>query len=141
MAEYKHILAATDLHNDCFPVVHKAAELAQLEGAKLSVVNVIPNVPYYMASGMVNDIEEELESESRERIELVKKIIATEAEYYIRHGSAKNEIVALAEEIGADLIVIGSHGRRGVQLLLGSTATGVLPRAKCDVLVVRAKHP
>jgi universal stress protein A len=55
-------------------------------------------------------------------------------------GSPKHEIVRVAEEREADLIVIGSHGRHGFQLLLGSTANGVLHLAKCDVLAVRVSE-
>ena len=47
------------------------------------------------------------------------------------------EIHSKAEEIGADLIVVGSHGRYGLALLMGSTANGVLHGATCDVLAVR----
>lgn len=52
-------------------------------------------------------------------------------------GSPKLEIVRIAKEIQADLIVVGSHGRHGLALLLGSTANGVLHHAVCDVLAVR----
>jgi universal stress protein A len=52
-------------------------------------------------------------------------------------GSAATEIRALAEERVADLIVIGSHGRSGWKLLLGSTANKVLHGAHCDILTVR----
>ncbi len=47
------------------------------------------------------------------------------------------EIHRVAEELGADLIVVGSHGRHGLALLLGSTANGVLHGATTDVLAVR----
>lgn len=137
MSQYQHILAATDLHNDYFPVVKKAVEIAQQNQAKLSVVNVIPNIPAYIASGLVNDIEDELEEESESRLKQVKSAIEIPADFYVRHGSAKVEIVRLGAELKADLIVIGSHGKRGVQMILGSTASGVLHRADCDVLVVR----
>ena len=43
----------------------------------------------------------------------------------------------MAEELGTDLIVVGSHGRHGLALLMGSTANGVLHGANCDVLAVR----
>ncbi|EAW31305.1 hypothetical protein GP2143_07144, partial [marine gamma proteobacterium HTCC2143] len=52
-------------------------------------------------------------------------------------GRAENEIHSLAEELGAELIVVGSHGRHGIALLLGSTANGILHGATCDVLAVR----
>jgi universal stress protein A len=47
--------------------------------------------------------------------------------------------VRIAKERGVDLIVVGSHGRHGLQLLLGSTANGVLHLAECDVLAVRVR--
>ena len=52
-------------------------------------------------------------------------------------GSPKTEIVRVANENKVDLIIVGSHGRHGLALLLGSTANGVLHHATCDVLAVR----
>jgi universal stress protein A len=62
--------------------------------------------------------------------------IATENQYLI-FGRPETEIDTLAQQISADLIVVGSHGRHGIALLLGSTANGVLHGAPCDVLAVR----
>ena len=56
-------------------------------------------------------------------------------------GSPKAEIIRIAEDMGADLIVVGSHGRHGIALLLGSTAASVVHHAKCDVLAVRLREP
>ena len=58
-------------------------------------------------------------------------------EQWVVIGSPKTEILALAEDNNADLIVVGSHGRHGLGLLLGSTASSVLHHAKCDVMAVR----
>ena len=52
-------------------------------------------------------------------------------------GRPETEIHNTADEIGADLIVVGSHGRHGLALIFGSTANGVLHGAACDVLAVR----
>lgn len=141
MADYKHILVATDLHKDSLPVVNRAVSEAKKNNAKLSVITVVPNVPYYMASGLasISDVEDQLEDSSRKRLESAKAKIDMDAKFYVKHGSAKLEIVRVADKLGADLIVIGSHGRHGVQRLLGSTASGVLHRADQDVLVVRAR--
>lgn len=141
MADYKHVLVATDLHKDSLPVVQRAVAEAKKNNAQLSVITVVPNVPYYMASGMasITGVEEQLEENSRERLEEAKEKIGMDATFLVKHGSAKLEIVRVAKKIGADLIVIGSHGRHGVQRLLGSTASGVLHRADQDVLVVRAR--
>jgi len=64
-------------------------------------------------------------------------VVEYESARIVEIGVPKREIVRIAGEQGADLIVIGSHGRHGLQLLLGSTANGVLHLAKCDVLAVR----
>ncbi|MDN5937003.1 MAG: universal stress protein, partial [Nitrosospira sp.] len=52
-------------------------------------------------------------------------------------GVPEREIVRIAEEERVDLIVVGSHGRHGLALLLGSTANSVLHHAKCDVMAIR----
>ncbi|HCJ39197.1 MAG TPA: universal stress protein UspA, partial [Halieaceae bacterium] len=52
-------------------------------------------------------------------------------------GRPETEIPAVARQIGADLIVLGSHGRWGLELLLGTTTDGVVSAADCDVLAIR----
>ena len=138
---YHNVLVATDLHSDALPIVRHALDVVRQYDAKLTIINVIPSVPYYMASGLssISDIEDQLADQTKERFNALKKEIKDiDAEFLICHGSAKIEIIQLAKDMKADLIVIGSHGRHGVQRLLGSTASGVLHRAPCDVLVVRA---
>ena len=54
-------------------------------------------------------------------------------------GVPKQEIVQIAVQENIDLIVVGSHGRHGLALLLGSTANSILHYAKCDVMAVRLK--
>jgi universal stress protein A len=56
---------------------------------------------------------------------------------FVEIGPTKTKILKTAEEVGADLIICGSHGRHGLSLLLGSTANAILHGAKCDVLTVR----
>jgi universal stress protein A len=58
---------------------------------------------------------------------------------HLAYGQPRQEIHRLAEEQGCDLIIVGSHGRHGLALLLGSTANDVLHGAPCDVLAVRLK--
>lgn len=59
---------------------------------------------------------------------------------WLEMGSPKTEIIRVATENQVDLIVVGSHGRHGLALLLGSTANGVLHHAPCDVLAVRLQN-
>jgi universal stress protein A len=58
----------------------------------------------------------------------------------IKVGPARTIILEEADRLGVDLIVVGSHGRHGIRLLLGSTANAVLHGAACDVLAVRLKE-
>ena len=60
-----------------------------------------------------------------------------ETKIHVSFGRPADEIKREAEALAVDLIVVGSHGRKGLGLLLGSTATGVLHGAKTDVLTVR----
>lgn len=69
--------------------------------------------------------------------ELANRLGAPEAGLYVETGSTRAEILRLAKEKAVDLIVVGSHGRRGLALLLGSTANAILHGANCDVLAVR----
>lgn len=141
--DYNHVLVATDMHYDDLPVVKKGVGLMKRNASHLTIVTVVPNVPYYMASGLssVSDIEQQLEDDSAQRLTEIKEKVKVKAgcdvEYVVLHGSPKHEIVRYAKQIGADVVVIGSHGQNGVQRLLGSTVTGVLHCAPCDVMVVR----
>lgn len=141
MANYKHILAATAFHSETLPIVTKAVELARQYQAQLSVVSVVPNVPYYMASGLssVSDIELQLQADTQKKLDNLQSRFDMPMSCYLARGVPKTEIVNLAKKIGADLIIIGSHGKHGVQLLLGSTASGVAHGAACDVLLLREK--
>jgi len=82
------------------------------------------------------------EQHEKSALEKLKKI-AQKAKipperYHLPRGAAKELIVTTAEAIKADLIVIGTHSRHDIaSLILGSTATGVLHKTKCDVLAVQ----
>lgn len=80
-------------------------------------------------------------------IDLTKSHFATFAEQHnlkqcechVIVGDVRSSIIEYAESLGCDLIVVGSHGRRGLARLLGSTANAVIHHAQCDVLAVRAE--
>ncbi len=142
MAIYKHILAAIDLAPNEPRVLEQAIELSKQNDAVLSLVHVVEHVAsiYISESSFpeIPDIEQRLTQAAEKNLEKTKlDYQIPDTEPYVRVGTAKHEIVDLAKEINADLIVIGSHGRHGLQLLLGSTANGILHLAACDVLAVR----
>lgn len=141
MKEYKNILVATDLHDQNLPAPSRAVEIARENNASLTVMTVAPMMQYYIASGLklVTDLDKKLKKEAEAKIDYVKKQLNYKADYIVSHGIASLEIVQTAKKIKADLIVIGSHGHRGVQKILGTTVMAVLNDAPCDVLVVRIK--
>ena len=95
---YKNILVASDFHDDCLPVIRKAIEIQKLNDAQISLVTVVPNVPYYMASGLssISDVEEQLEEETQTKLIEVKSELTLDCKTHLLHGSPKIEISKLA---------------------------------------------
>lgn len=143
MNNYKHILLAVDFFEQSDRVIDRAKNLAELYQAKLSIIHIVDSLPItdagYGADVPFNlDLTAELMDEAKKRLaDLAKKLLIPEDCQWLEMGSPKSEIVRIAEENKVDLIVVGSHGRHGLALLLGSTANGVLHYAPCDVLAVR----
>jgi universal stress protein A len=148
MENYKHILLAVDFYEHCEAVANRAKDLAIKYQAKLSIIHVVDSLPITDAGYGVDiygadipfniDLTAELMAGAKKRLaKLAEKLGVTEDRLWLEMGSPKTEIIRVAEENKVDLIVIGSHGRHGLALLLGSTANGVLHHATCDVLAVR----
>jgi universal stress protein A len=143
MKVYNHILVAVELisKTDAEPI-KRAAALAKEFGAKLSIVNAIENLGGYGAYGVGVGVEVEkalIDNAQKEIYAIGKRLGITEKNRLVRIGPAKFVILEEAKRLKADLIIVGSHGRHGVGLILGSTANAVLHGAKCDVLAVRLK--
>lgn len=136
---YKHILFATDLTEDTDYIISKVQEMQKFTHAKLSLVHVVEPLPGYSYAYLgIEDIEGQLIEEARTAIQkLGQQLAVDEKSRWVEVGPTKSKILGIADEIGADLIVCGSHGRHGLSLLLGSTANAILHGAKCDVLTVR----
>ncbi|WP_347988095.1 universal stress protein [Methylomonas sp. AM2-LC] len=144
MSLYTHILIAADFSDHGHEVSHVAKQLAEQNQAKLSVIHVFENIPIaeplYAPMTFDADIAEELMKNAQIGLrKFADDLSVPEERQWFELGSPKLEIVRVAEENQVDLIVVGSHGRHGLGLLLGSTANGVLHHAKCDVLAVRLK--
>jgi universal stress protein A len=145
---YKKILVAVDLTDEADEVLDQAKETADQYKAELSLVTVVKPINQVYAgfdvaalSADVAMIEQDAIRQAGERLgEWGKKLNVPAARCHVGRGSPAYEIRALATQIGADLIVIGTHGRHGLGLLLGSTANGVLHGAPCDVLTVKISH-
>jgi len=145
MNNYQHILLAADFSEHGRIVAEKAQQLAQQHQARLSVIHIIDNLPitdttYGPVIPFDMDLNEILLDSAKKQLAALGLSLGIAAEHqYLEMGSAALEIVSVAEEQQVDLIVVGSHGRHGLALLLGSTANGVLHHAQCDVLAVRLK--
>ena len=145
MTSYQHVLAAVDLTEEAPQVLEHAQLIAREHGAQLSVVTVIRPISYAYAgvdgAWMSRDIasfETESERYAQKRVaELAAAVGVEPANTQVVFGVPAATIKAQAEEMDVDLIVLGTHGRHGLGLLLGSTANGVLHGAECDVLAVR----
>jgi nucleotide-binding universal stress UspA family protein len=140
------ILLATDGSQEAELAALRAVELADATDSELHVVHV-GVVPIFLRSypgtlGYYGKLHEQIEEESRELLRKqslrVKAAGGTVAGAHLRMGQVDLEIVALAEELGAGLIVMGSRGLGGVRrALMGSVSDSVVRHAHCPVLVVR----
>jgi universal stress protein A len=144
MAVYSHILLAVDFTSATDTVAQRAMELCQSFKAQLSLVHVVEFMQMDLSDDMALqqglEIDQELMALGRQRLQdLAEKLGVDKSECFVGQGSTRREILNLAEELSVDLIVIGSHGREGIQRLLGSTANAILHGAPCDVLAVRIK--
>lgn len=136
---YKHILFATDLTEDTDYLITKVREMRGYTGARLSIIHVVEPLPGYSYAYLgIEDIEGQLIEEAKQSMaKLGETLNVAASDQHVEVGPTKTKILKLADEINADLIMTGSHGRHGLSLLLGSTANAIIHGAKCDVLTVR----
>lgn len=144
MAIYQNILLAIDLHPECDETtVQRALEIAKQNNAKISIIHAIEHINAYgvaQAYPAVIDLEEDMVKEAKEELARVSsKYGIAPGQQFVEVGSPKVVILNKVDELKADLIIVGSHGRHGISLLLGSTANAVLHHSPCDVLAVRIK--
>lgn len=137
--QYRNLIVAIDIHSTYEPVLARALSMAD-SNTKLSLIYVtLPQVyfePYAMNVG--HDFMTEIKQKAQQRLlEIAKANGIAEENAFVVVGNAAEEIHRFVEQNQCDLIVIGTHGRSGLKLLLGSTANSVLHGATCDVLSVR----
>jgi universal stress protein A len=141
MSQYTNILVAIDLSDESTPVAERARALADANGATLHFIHVIEPLSFAYGGDIPMDfsgIQEEIHQQATQQMRRFAEKHGVDVEHQtIILGKPEVEIHGRAQELGTDLIVIGSHGRHGIALLMGSTANGVLHGASCDVLAVR----
>lgn len=139
---YTHILCAVDLTDDSVPVLARAKEIANLNEAHLTLMHVVEYIPVDPAGEALLpppvEVERDLVAGATKRLDaLADPAGVPPSSRMVVVGSIKGEIVKVAAERGADLVVLGARGRHGLGALLASTEKSVLVHAPCDVLAVR----
>jgi len=137
------ILHPTDFSDRSQLAFRLACALARDYGARLVLLHVAPIPVLVYGEGVVppqpDDYLEQLEEELH-RLQAPDPSI--HVEHRLKEGDPVTEILEVAEETGADLVVMGTHGRTGLgRLLMGSVAEHVVRRASCPVLTVRTPSP
>ena len=139
MSYYSNILVAVDIFAQSNVVIEKALNIAK-SPKNLSIIYVTVPMVNYQPFGMAyeGDFFNDLCLQSKEKLkEIAQTYAIPSSQIYSPVGNPADEIHTIAQDINADLIVMGTHGRSGLKLLLGSTANGVLHGVKCDVLAVK----
>ncbi len=137
----KRILVAHDGSKSSEKALKKAVEMAKRFNSSITVISVVPEL--YLTELLEMDrlkISETLTDETRKTMEKIKRSTSgiKSLKTVIRQGNPAEEILEAAEKMKADVIVTGSHGRRGAQkFLLGSVSSRIVDHAECSVLVVK----
>jgi universal stress protein A len=146
MPDFKRIVVATDFSDASTRALDFADDLAHRLGATLYIVHVVQNPLYqpWSAEAYVMDIGDIMQDWTRQANDQLSRIAGTCRTRPIvacRTGRPVPEIIAFAEETGADLLVLGTHGHGALaQVVLGSVAERVVRHAPCPVMTVRARH-
>ncbi|PAV26275.1 universal stress protein A [Tamilnaduibacter salinus] len=143
MSHYNRILAAIDLTEEADQVLARAREIADNHDAELLLLHVVEPVGYAYGGDIpmdLSDLQDQLDQAAHEQLAAFGRAHnVSEPNQVVSVGRPESEIHRICKERDVDLAIVGSHGRHGIQLLLGSTANGVLHGAQCDVLAVRIR--
>jgi universal stress protein A len=145
MSGYSKIVVAIDLSSESAIIMRRALDVAAphseihllyvQEPMDSVYMGVVPYGPVFVG---MDEVEENLRSELKQKLDSIGEEFDVPAKgRHFLSGTPAREIHRFADEHEMELIVVGTHGQKGVQLLLGATANSVLHGADCDVLAVR----
>ena len=139
---YTSIVVGIDGSPTAEIALHRAIELARVAGAKLHVVSAYEPVPARVSGGAPAGEEYRVSPSFKADAVLQRALDGTgggdlSVEQHAPKGSPADALISIAEENGADLIVIGSVGMQGPKRIFGSVPNSVSHRAPCDVLIVQ----
>ena len=143
MSSYTHILMAVDFNKSSEQMLAKALDIAELNDAKLSMLHVVeytPPIDYANDPMVINwgiADNEMLEQAKQSLQKFSKQHSLKNVDLSVEFGRPKHVISQFVKDHQCDLVIIGSHGRHGISLLLGSTANAVLHAMPCDILTLK----
>tara|TARA_B110000503_G_scaffold66758_1_gene104740 strand:+ start:4352 stop:4780 length:429 start_codon:yes stop_codon:yes gene_type:complete len=141
MSIYQNILVAIDLNEEADKVIEKALQISLQNDAKLTLIHITEPLSYAYGGDIpmdVSSIQKQLHDNAEQRMhDFVQQKNLGDVAQLLMSGHIETEVHRVAIELSSDLIIVGSHGRHGLALLLGSTSNGILHGATCDVLAVR----
>ncbi len=141
--DFKHILVAVDVDDEAHVALDRAIGIAQNYRAKMTLLNVIEHFPTDRENDHItpenqDPMEYQITLRMRKLAALSEERGFSEADKQVipTTQSAKFAVPTFAKEVGADLVVTGSHETRGLGALLGMTADGIIHHSSSDILVV-----
>nr|WP_315278990.1 universal stress protein [uncultured Acinetobacter sp.] len=147
MTTYKHLLVPVDESPMSYAAAEQALSLAKDLKCPVTIMSVIAvdpfvGVDFYKVAPAITDYFMQAEQNAQNRLAEIQQSFSREGisvdTKIIRGVAASEGIVQIANEIGADLIIMGSHGRTGVKkMMLGSVAQNVLTQSPVPVLIVK----
>ena len=140
----KTILVPTDFSPNADQALDYACELAGKLGATVHLVHAVTSPPSALQVALTEQMIENLLSEDRavlDKLMRARSGVASFGASTVDIGDPRDLVVNTAKTLGADLIVMGTHGRRGFsRMVMGSVAEDALRNAPCPVLVIREKR-
>ncbi|MEO5356469.1 MAG: universal stress protein [Nitrospirae bacterium YQR-1] len=143
--EIRKILVPTDFMEGASWAADYASDLAKRYGASIYVFHVIYDVAgavgWYLPQLSYDEFYKDIEENAQKELQLIYEQQLKDVESVSRHiarGNPADEILKFADTNSIDLIVMGTHGRKGIdRMIFGSTAEKVVRNAKCPVLTTR----
>lgn len=144
MSHYKQLLVALDLSPESQTIVDRVKTTFVHPATKITLVHILEPLSFIYGGDIPIDLSElqsQMEKQATERLQQAgRQLNVPAAEQHVIIGQPAHEIQCFAKKIGADLIVVGTHGRHGLARIFGSTANGILHGAPCDVFAVLIKE-
>ena len=128
----KTIICPIEASDEGKMVLGKAQAIAEQFGARLIVINVLPY--QFLPKDYQKELKEKLTPKMEEIFDSLK---IAKKNRMVKVGKPADVICKEAEKREADLIIIGTHSKTGLNALLGSTANGVVNKANCDVMLIK----